>query len=285
MLEKYYLYRHIRNDINKPFYVGIGTKPKVFNGNKTEYKRAFDFSPKKRSNFWFAVFSKVNKDISVEILFESNSYDEIKRKEQEFISIHGRNDCDNGTLVNLTDGGEGVIGKIVSEETKKLLSKLLKGKRHTQETIDKIILNHASKQEGYVKTVSFEQRKQISQSLTGRYLKEDILCIETGIVYGSVRELCNEMFGGKGNIKVLQALSDKYPHKSYKGFHFTKDINDTTIKVPSYFKKIVCIDTMQEFQTITECAISLFGSKTHKYGLSKAIISNKKYRNLTFKAA
>lgn len=285
MLEKYYLYRHIRNDINKPFYVGIGTKPKVFNGYKTEYKRAFDLTNKKRSAFWLNVFNKANRDISVEILFESNSYDEIKKKEQEFISIHGRNDCDNGTLVNLTDGGEGVKGKIVSEETKKLLSKLLKGRHHTQETIDKIILNHASKQEGYVKTVSFEQRKQISQNLTGRYLKEDVLCIETGIVYSSVRELCNEMFGGKGSAKVLQSLSDKYPHKSYKGFHFTKDINDTTIKTPSYFKKIICIDTMQEFQTITECAISLFGSKTHKHGLSKAIIANKKYKKLTFKAA
>lgn len=285
MLNKHYIYRHIRNDINKPFYIGIGTKPKVFNGYKTEYRRAFDFCKSKRGNFWLNVYNKVNKNITVEILYESNDYDEIKRKETEFIELYGRCDNKTGLLVNLTDGGEGVKGKIVSEETRQLLSKINTGRHQTQETIDKIKLNHASKQEGYVHYVSSEQRAQISEALTGRYLKEDVLCIETGIVYSSVRELCNSMFGGKGSGKVIQSMSDKYPNKSYKGFHFTKNMDDKTINNPSYFKKLICIDTMQEFKTITECAISLFGSKTHKYGLSKALIANKKYKNLTFKAA
>ena len=33
---KYYLYRHIREDKNEVFYIGIGTK-----NSKVEYKRAF----------------------------------------------------------------------------------------------------------------------------------------------------------------------------------------------------------------------------------------------------
>ena len=71
MLKEHFLYRHIRKDSNEPFYIGIGTKPFKYNGIRTEYKRAYDTSHKKRSVFWTNVFIKSNKDIEVQILFES----------------------------------------------------------------------------------------------------------------------------------------------------------------------------------------------------------------------
>ena len=55
IMGKHYLYRHIRTDIDKPFYIGIGTKSdKCINNcpstTKEEYKRAFN--DKARGRYW-----------------------------------------------------------------------------------------------------------------------------------------------------------------------------------------------------------------------------------------
>lgn len=117
---KHYLYRHIRKDKDEPFYIGIGTKSKVKTGFKTyesEYSRAFSFTKKARRNkIWRDIFNKT--DVEVEILFESNDYEEIKNKEQEFIGVYGRIDSKTGILSNMTNGGDGTIGYYPSEQTK-----------------------------------------------------------------------------------------------------------------------------------------------------------------------
>lgn len=99
-----YLYRHIRKDKNEVFYVGIGS---------TIY-RAYDF--KRRSGFWKIIYNKT--DIEVDILFDDLTNEEAREKEKEFIELYGRKDLGKGTLVNLTDGGDGALNVIVKEETK-----------------------------------------------------------------------------------------------------------------------------------------------------------------------
>lgn len=98
----HYVYRHIRVDTNEPFYVGLGTKEPHFNSWETEYRRAFSL---RRNPFWERVSEKT--DYEVEILFESDSYEEVKQKEIEFIKLYGRRDKGLGPLTNLTDGGDG----------------------------------------------------------------------------------------------------------------------------------------------------------------------------------
>ncbi len=118
---KYYLYRHIRLDTGEPFYIGIGTKEYV--NSKNSYRRAFT---KTRNNkIWKSVVEKT--EYEVEILLESDYYEFIKQKEIEFIALHGRKNIKTGTLVNLTDGGEGNLGWIPSEETRALWSSQRKG--------------------------------------------------------------------------------------------------------------------------------------------------------------
>jgi hypothetical protein len=56
--------------------------------------------------------------------------EEVNAKEVEFIKYYGRKDRGEGTLCNLTDGGDGSFGLITSEETKRKLSKRFKGKNH-----------------------------------------------------------------------------------------------------------------------------------------------------------
>jgi len=113
----YYLYRHIRLDKNEPFYIGISNK--TYAVRKDKYDRAYKKS--KRTTWWNNITNKT--EYEVEILMESNDYEFIKEKEIEFIALYGRRDIKRGCLVNMTDGGDGAVGCIASNETKKKISK------------------------------------------------------------------------------------------------------------------------------------------------------------------
>ncbi len=115
---KYYLYRHIRVDKNEPFYIGIGSKCKNYKTYETEYKRAY--SQNNRSKYWNYIINKT--EYIVEILFESNSFEEIFEKEIEFIKLYGRSDLKLGSLCNLTNGGEGKPGRINDKVTLEKMS-------------------------------------------------------------------------------------------------------------------------------------------------------------------
>jgi hypothetical protein len=88
-----YVYRHIRLDTNKVFYVGIGNDLK-YQRSKSKYNR---------NKHWHNVVNKT--PIRIDILFDEINYEEAKNKEIEFISLYGRRDFGIGTLVNMTGGG------------------------------------------------------------------------------------------------------------------------------------------------------------------------------------
>lgn len=129
----YYLYRHVRLDNNTVFYIGIGKKPnKIFPCR--EYKRAYEAY--KRNKFWKNIVNKTS--YKVDILFESESREEIINKEKEFILLYGRRDINTGTLVNHTSGGDGQHEwnppKSHREASRKRMiemNKTLKRKNHT----------------------------------------------------------------------------------------------------------------------------------------------------------
>jgi len=115
-----YLYRHIRKDKNEVFYVGIGT------GAKGNYERAFS---KNRNHFWKKITSIT--EYEVEIMIEDDNIEFIIEKEIEFISLYGRKDLKNGTLCNLTNGGEGIVN--CSKESRLKISEA----RRNHKTSDK----------------------------------------------------------------------------------------------------------------------------------------------------
>lgn len=116
-----YVYRHIRLDKNVPFYIGIGLND--------DYRRAKNVS--KRTEFWRKIARKTGYE--VEIMIDNISWEEACIKEIEFIKIYGRINLGTGSLVNLTDGGDGKVGYIVSEETKAKMSKIMTGRKFTDE--------------------------------------------------------------------------------------------------------------------------------------------------------
>jgi hypothetical protein len=114
------LYRHIRLDTNEPFYVGIG---------KTT-KRAY--SKHGRSKHWNNIYEKA--EYEVNILFEDISWEEACKKEAEFISLYGRRDLGLGSLVNMTDGGDGVEN--LSKEAKEKIGAATKGNQRNKWTLE-----------------------------------------------------------------------------------------------------------------------------------------------------
>lgn len=120
-IRTYFLYRHVRLDTNVPFYIGIGTKSlKEHYSFKFEYTRAF-FAGKSRNSYWKNIVNKTK--YRVDILYETNSQEEIIEKEKEFISLY------KSTLCNLTEGGFGLVGYIPTEETKNKLSNFQKNRK------------------------------------------------------------------------------------------------------------------------------------------------------------
>lgn len=104
-----YLYRHIRKGIDEVFYIGIGSD--------NSYKRARD--KRKRNYHWNNIVKKYG--YIIEIMMDDLTWEQSIEKEKEFIKLYGREDLGEGTLVNMTDGGEGTIGMIIKESSKKLM--------------------------------------------------------------------------------------------------------------------------------------------------------------------
>lgn len=116
-----YLYRHIRLDKNEPFYVGIGSDSK--------YKRAYETI--NRNSHWKNITSKTPYD--VEIILDDLTWNEACNKEIEFISLYGRVDLNEGTLCNMTSGGDGKFGVQDSIETKQKKSNSAKNKPKSEQ--------------------------------------------------------------------------------------------------------------------------------------------------------
>ncbi|MES2287387.1 MAG: hypothetical protein V4547_16965 [Bacteroidota bacterium] len=103
---KYYVYRHLRDDKNEPFYIGIGSRSEkeIKNG---KYIRGC--SSRTRNKYWVNIVSKTN--YTTDILIESNDRQFIESKEKEFIELYGRRDLKTGSLCNLTSGGDSGCGR------------------------------------------------------------------------------------------------------------------------------------------------------------------------------
>ena len=106
------VYQHIRKDTGDVFYVGIGS----------ERERAY--TKHSRNAHWNRIVNKVGYE--VEIIYPDLTWNLAKQMEKHLIAAYGRNDLKTGTLVNMTEGGEGVVGR--SEESNGKISKALKGR-------------------------------------------------------------------------------------------------------------------------------------------------------------
>ena len=80
----------------------------------------------------------------IRILRQGLTWEEVCKWEQRYIAHYGRKDKKTGILLNMTDGGEGSPGLIVSEETRRKKSKAQRGNKLTEEA--KRLIGKASRE-------------------------------------------------------------------------------------------------------------------------------------------
>jgi len=122
-----HVYLHRRLDNNTIFYVGIGSKYRVYNKLN-------------RSLFWKRIVNKVG--FSIDILYNNLTWEEAAKIEKELILKYGRINIGTGILCNLTDGGEGTLGRVVSQETRLKISNSNIGRKVSKETIKNLSISH-----------------------------------------------------------------------------------------------------------------------------------------------
>ena len=162
MKNNYYIYFHINPLKNEIFYVGKGK------GNRAFHKH-------KRTKLWNNIVNKYG--LVINIVEDSLTEEESFKREKYFIDYIGRRDLGTGPLVNLTEGGEGVSGKIISESTRRKMSESCAGKNNhrfgkkvSEETRSKMSLAKKGKP-GH--KLSEEHKQNISKSNIGKKLSEE----------------------------------------------------------------------------------------------------------------
>lgn len=184
-----YLYRHIRLDKNEPFYIGIGSDD--------NYKRAFNKTS--RTKHWKNIVNST--EYEVEIMIDDLTWEQACKKEKEFIALYGRKDKDCGTLCNYTDGGEGVLGLIVSKESREKMRIAQIGKKQPPEQIAKRVAKLTGPGNPWFgKKFSKEYRQKLSLAKKGKKrdpelmkkihdnLKKKVIHVNSGIVFNSIKD-------------------------------------------------------------------------------------------------
>ena len=142
----YYVYQYLRTD-GTPYYIGKGK------GNRAYQKQGHTVPLPIRERITF-IKTNITNDEAVEL-------------EIALIAKYGRKDLDTGILRNMTDGGDGSVGRVATKEMKRKIREANLGKKQTQETKDK----RAEALRGQKRTD--EHRKLQSESAKKRWANVD----------------------------------------------------------------------------------------------------------------
>jgi len=147
-MNNYYVYQYLRED-GTPYYIGKGKGNRVYINNRT--------TPKPVDN---------NR---IQLIKENLSEEDAFRLEIELIACHGRKDLGTGILRNLTNGGEGVSGRIATTETiEKRVAKNTGKKRTVDQKLRMSQAQKGRKPTEYTDEKKYEISKKISDSLKGK---------------------------------------------------------------------------------------------------------------------
>ena len=141
----YYTYAYLRED-KTPYYIGKGKDDRIYSTNRRIKP------PKDKSRI---IYLKQN-------LTEEEAF----RHEIYMISVLGRKDLGTGILHNMTDGGEGTSGAIISDETRRKIGEV--SKNPSEETRRKMSEAQKGNTKMLGKTHSEETKRKMSASSKGK---------------------------------------------------------------------------------------------------------------------
>lgn len=115
----------------EPFYIGQG-RDRRYRKHLLESKKG----NKMNNSFKFNIINLIleeGKEPIILKLYENISEDTAKEIEVKLIEIIGKRIDGKGPLTNITNGGDGTSGYVLTEDHKKRLSESAKGRKHTDE--------------------------------------------------------------------------------------------------------------------------------------------------------
>lgn len=180
----YFVYK-ITNRVNGKAYIGVTNNPKRRFSEHKSYARS------KVKKFKCALYDAMLKygfqNFSFDVLAECYSEKELMTCERALISTHNTW-AKFGAGYNITLGGEGTYGRIISQETRDKLSAAKRGKKHSAESRARMSESQMGKKHGPLpdavkekmrvakigKITGDETKKKISTALTGRKLSVEM---------------------------------------------------------------------------------------------------------------
>jgi len=140
-----------------------------------------------------------------------------------------------------------------------------------------------------------ERYNKVSKKLKGKnnnpLISNKVLCVETNIVYPSVREAERKNNYPKNSLwsclngkqKTAQGYHWKYVDKETKEYDIAKARKKPLKGYNPQCVPIICLETQKEYISINDCARDMFGSINYKRGIKKSCDTGKPYHNYNFK--
>ena len=153
-MSNYYVYVLSDPETGVPFYVGKGTGRRAWRHETDVRLHGAHWNPMVLSEI--KRIHKNGDSVKVDFISSNLLHEEAKVLEIETIAKIGRRNQNTGPLANLTDGGEGTVGRIFnhSEKTKEQIRKSMTGKTNSEES-------------------NAKRRKSMTGRYVGRVMSED----------------------------------------------------------------------------------------------------------------
>lgn len=231
----FYVYAHVKPDTKEVFYVGKGKD-----------RRAFD--KRNRNKFWNRIYEKHG--LEVIFLKKELTQKEALILEQDFIKMYGRRQKGEGTLTNLTDGGDGCVGYIPTKEVLLKRSLAIKGRILILVSIESL----QSAYDSGLKLREVAKKYNLNINTVRKYIKQT-----KKRNYFRIYRRGYHSTGGakKGSIPWNKNIGDYM--RGDRNHFYGKTHKDETRELMrnKKNKKVLCINTGEVYESTLKCSEAL----------------------------
>jgi group I intron endonuclease len=221
------------NKTNKKSYIGktIG----LLESRKYHHEFDSENGNVKRSHYFHKAIRKYGSDnFEWGILFESENDNELCEKEKYYIKLYNSHGTEG---YNLTDGGEGTVGFIYSDESKQRMRKKqieISNRPESKERMSKTIRRYLEENPDHIEKMKAGTRKKLyALWATEEYRKYQhdrssggnnpaavkIICIETNEIFECIKDAADKY---NKSATAIRLVLDKPIRKSKNALHFMR---------------------------------------------------------------